>query len=225
MQHWHREHFSTHRFYADVLLSFALKFGEEELDLLEPGRDRHGYDCVLIRTGKGDPQVRYIQMKSTETAETPLANIHSQMLLKEHREVVQIRVSNQGDCTYHFLADFGRVAFLALSIAQRSTANGTDKAEADLQKILLKFRELVGGGSLPSSFREVKEQWSDIKPVKWHAFDGQLRLKRGQLWAEVLKPLARLYRTTTPDADAKIDINPRWTRKVSAKELADFIFR
>ena len=25
MQHWHREHFSTHRFYADVMLSFAKK--------------------------------------------------------------------------------------------------------------------------------------------------------------------------------------------------------
>ena len=225
MQHWHREHFSTHRFYADVLLSFALKFGEEELDLLEPGRDRHGYDCVLIRTGTGDPQIRYIQMKSTEAAETSLANIHSQMLLKEHREVVQIRISSQGDCTYHFLADFGRVAFLALSIAQRGTANATDKAEADLKKVLLKFRELVGGGSLPSSSREVREQWSDIKPVKWHAFDGQLRLKRGQLWSEVLKPLARLYRTTNTDGEAKISINPRWTRKVTAKELAEFIFR
>lgn len=225
MQHWHREHFSTHRFYADVLLSFALKFGEEELDLLEPGRDRHGYDCVLIRTGTGDPQIRYIQMKSTEAAETPLANIHSQMLLKEHREVVQIRVSNQGDCTYHFLADFGRVAFLALSIAQRGTANGANKAETDLKNALQKLRDLVGGGTMPTSFREVLEQWADIKPVKWHGFDGQLRLKRGQLWAEVLKPLARLYRTTTVDAEAKITINPRWTRKVSSKELADFIFR
>jgi hypothetical protein len=225
MQHWHREHFSTHRFYADVLLSFAQKFGEEELDLLEPGRDRHGYDCVLIRTGTGDPLIRYIQMKSTEAADTPLANIHSQMLLKEHREVVQVRISSQGDCTYHFLADFGRVAYLALNIAQRGHANGTNKVEADLKNALMKLRDLVGGGSMPASFREVLEQWSDIKPVKWHAFDGQLRPKRGQLWSEVLKPMARLYRMTTTDTEAKITINPRWTRKVGAKELADFIFR
>lgn len=51
MHHWHREHFSTHQFYADALFDFTQTFPDAELDLLESGRDRHGYDCVLIRSG------------------------------------------------------------------------------------------------------------------------------------------------------------------------------
>lgn len=226
MHHWHREHFTTHQFYADVLFDFAQTYPDEELDLLESGRDRHGYDCVLIRSGPGQPATRYVQLKSTENDDAPLVGIRGPMLLGEFREVLQIRVSEQGNCEYYFLSDFGRIAHLCLAISGRQLSDKSKTKQDDVVAALKPLGDLIGGYSPPGSYREIQAKWGQLKPKDWPIWDGQLVNARGQLWSNVLRPLASIFKAVFPDwrLDRHL-IEARWTRKIQKKRLADYIFR
>lgn len=226
MHHWHREHFSTHQFYADVLFDFAQTFPDEEIDLLESGRDRHGYDCVLIRSGEGQPKTRYIQLKSTEKDDKPLMGIHGVMLLAEHREILQIWVSEQGHCEYYFLSDFGRIAHMCLAISGKQLSEKSTSKESDVVEALKPLGELIGGFTPPASYREIQAKWGALKATDWPIWDGQLVKVRGRLWSEVLKRLASHYKGVFPDwRQDRHEIDARWTRKIPRRSLADYIFR
>lgn len=226
MHHWHREHFSTHQFYADVLFDFAQSYPDEEMDLLESGRDRHGYDCVLIRSGQGMPQTRYVQLKSTEKEDAPLMGIHGLMLLAEHREILQIWVSEQGHCEYHFLSDFGRIAHLSLAISGKQLSNRSKAKEQDVVTALKPLGELIGGFEPPASYREIQARWGKLKAGDWPIWDGQLAKVRGRLWTEVLRRLSGHFKTVFPDwRQDRHEVDARWTRKIARKNLADYIFR
>lgn len=227
MKHWHREHFSTHQFYADVLFCFATDFPDEELDLLESGRDRHGYDCVLIRPGPSTPLTRYIQLKSTEADDTDLVGVHGQMLLSEYREIVQVRVrvSPQGYCEYFFLSDFGRLAYLALAISSKQLAEKSTARQSEVVKALAGLAPLIGGFRPPNSYQEIQAQWVNLAASKWNAWDGQLRRARKQLWADVLRPLAGSYKAVFENWRERHTLNGRWTRKVSRKDLIKYLYR
>lgn len=226
MHHWHREHFSTHQFYADVLFDFAQTFPDDEVDLLESGRDRHGYDCVLIRSGEGTPQTRYVQLKSTESDNAPLMGIRGPMLLAEHREILQIWVSPQGHCEYHFLSDFGRIVHLCLAISGKQLSDKSTTKQQDVVAVLKPLGDLIPGFAPPVSYREIQGNWGKLKATDWPIWDGQLVKVRGRLWAEVLKPLAKHYKVVFPDwRQDRHEIDARWTRKIARKSLADYIFR
>jgi hypothetical protein len=226
MHHWHREHFTTHQFYADVLFDFAQTYPDEELDLLESGRDRHGYDCVLIRSGEGQPMSRYIQLKSTEKDDKPLMGIHGAMLVSEHREILQIWVSEQGHCEYYFLSDFGRIAHLALAISGKQLSDKTTAKEQDVVTALKPLGELIGGFEPPASYREIQARWGKLKAGDWPIWDGQLFKVRGRVWSEVLKRLASHYKSIFPKwREDRHEIDARWTRKIPKTQLADYIFR
>ncbi|HWA29345.1 MAG TPA: hypothetical protein VG734_27085, partial [Lacunisphaera sp.] len=214
MHHWYREHFSTHQFYAHVLYDFAQTFPDDEIDLLESGRDRHGYDCVLIRSGEGQPLTRYVQLKSTENGDADLLGIHGSMLLSEFREIVQIWVSAQGDCEYYFLSDFGRIAHLSLAISGRQLADKSPTKESRVIESLKPLGELIGGFSPPVSYREIQRIWSQLKAGDWPIWDGQLVKARGRLWCDVLRPLAAQFKAVFPDwRRDRHTIDARWTRK------------
>jgi len=226
MHHWHREHFSTHQFYADVLFDFAQTYPDEEMDLLESGRDRHGYDCVLIRFTDGQPLTRYIQLKSTENNGTPLQGIRGPMLLAEHREILQIRVSEQGHCEYYFLSDFGRIAHLCLAISGKQLSEKSATRQQDVVTALKPLGDLISGFAPPASYREIQAKWGKLKAEEWPIWDGQLFKVRGRVWAEVLKRLASHYKSVFPDwRQDRHEIDARWTRKIARKNLADYIFR
>ncbi len=226
MHHWHREHFTTHQFYADVLFDFAQTFPEEEMDLLESGRDRHGYDCVLIRSGSGQPATRYVQLKSTEKEDALLMGIHGRMLLTEHREILQIWVSTQGHCEYYFLSDFGRIAHLCLAISGKQLFEKSTSKQQAVVDALKPLGELIGGFVLPSSYREIQASWGPLKAESWPIWDGQLFKTRGKVWNDVLRPLASHYKAVFPKwRDDRHEIDARWTRKIAKKLLADYIFR
>jgi len=226
MHHWHREHFTTHQFYADVLFDFAQTYPDEEMDLLESGRDRHGYDCVLIRSGEGLPQTRYVQLKSTENENALLQGIRGPMLLAEHREILQIRVNEHGHCEYCFLSDFGRIAHLCLAISDKQLADKSTSKQQDVVSALKPLGDLISGFAPPASYREILSKWGKLKATDWPAWDGQLFKVRGQVWAEVLKRLASHYKAVFPEWRAgKYDVEARWTRKIAKKNLADYIFR
>lgn len=226
MKHWHREHFSTHQFFADVLFDFAETFPDEEMDLLESSRDRHGYDCVLIRMGTGQPATRYVQLKSTEKDDAPLVGVRGPMLLTEHREILQIWVSPQGHCEYYFLSDFGRIVHLCLAISGKQLSEKSTGKEADVIEALKPLGDLIGGFSPPTSYREIQTKWGRLKATDWPIWDGQLVKVRGRLWAEVLKRLASYYKVVFPDwRQERHEIDARWTRKITRKNLADYIFR
>lgn len=226
MKHWHREHFSTHQFYADVLFDFAQTHSDEEIDLLESGRDRHGYDCVLIRSGEGAPQTRYIQLKSTEAEDAPLTGIRGPMLLAEHREILQIRVSELGHCEYYFLSDFGRIAHLCLAISGKQLSSKSPTKQNDLVAALQPLGELIGGFVPPASYRAIQTEWGRLKPSDWPIWDGQLAKARGRAWAEVLRRLSSYYKAVFPEwRQDRLEIDARWTRKIARKNLADYIFR
>jgi hypothetical protein len=226
MHHWHREHFSTHQFYADVLLDFAQTYPDEEIDLLESGRDRHGYDCVLIRNGDGLPQVRYIQLKSTEKQEAPLHGVHGVMLLTEHREILQIRVNEHGQCEYNFLSDFGRIAHLALAISGKQLSEKSTARQPEVVAALKPLGDLLGGFEPPASYRQIQASWGKLKAGAWHNWDGLLLKARGRVWSEVLKRLASQYKFVFPEwREDRHEIDSRWTRKFTRKSLADYIFR
>ena len=226
MHHWHREHFSTHQFYADVLFDFAETFPEEELDLLESGRDRHGYDCVLIRSGTGQPATRFVQLKSTETEDAPLTGIRGPMLLAEHREIVQIRVCEQGRCEYYILSDFGRIAHLCLAISGKQMAEKSTTKQRDVVDALKPLGELIGGFTPPTSYRDIRAKWVPLKAKDWPTWDGQLAKCRGKLWNDVLRPLASHYKAVFPEwRQDRHEIDARWTRKIARKLLSDYIFR
>jgi hypothetical protein len=226
MHHWHREHFTTHQFYADVLFDFAQTYPDEELDLLESGRDRHGYDCVLIRSGPGQPATRYVQLKSTEKDDALLMGVRGQMLLAEHREILQIWVSPQGHCEYYFLSDFGRIAHLCLAIADKQRSDKSTSKQQPVVEALRPLGELIGGFQPPASYREIQAAWGPLKADSWPAWDGQLAKVRGRLWADVLRPLASHYKTVFPEwRQDRHEIEARWTRKMPKKLLADYIFR
>lgn len=226
MHHWHREHFSTHQFYADVLFDFAQTYPEEEIDLLESGRDRHGYDCVLIRSGPGTPQTKYIQLKSTEKEDAQLLGIHGPMLLTEHREIVQIWVSEQGHCEYYFLSDFGRIAHLCLSISGKQLSNKSKNKESDLVEALTPLGDLIGGFESPVSYRAIQAKWGGLKSSDWPMWDGQLAKARGRVWSDVLRRIASIYKGVFPDwREERLEVDARWTRKIPRKSLADYIFR
>ena len=226
MHHWHREHFSTHQFYADVLFDFAQTFPDEEMDLLESGRDRHGYDCVLIRSGPGQPATRYVQLKSTEKDDAPLMGVHGPMLLGEHREILQIWVSEDGRCEYYFLSDFGRMAHLCLAISGKQPSEKTATKERAVIEALKPLAELIGGFAPPTSYREIQGSWGPLKAESWPVWDGQLAKARGKLWANTLRPLASQFKAVFPDwRQERHEIDARWTRKIPRKLLADYIFR
>ncbi len=226
MHHWHREHFSTHQFYADVLFDFAETFPDEEMDLLESGRDRHGYDCVLIRSGAGQPATRYIQLKSTENDDAPLVGVRGQMLLAEHREILQIWVSKEGRCEYYFLSDFGRIAHLCLAISGKQLSEKSTVKQKEVVDALKPLGELIGGFTPPASYREIQSKWASLKADAWPIWDGQLAKARGKLWASCLRPLASHYKAVFPDwRQDKVSIDARWTRKITRKLLSDYIFR
>lgn len=226
MNHWYREHFSTHQFYADVLFDFAETFPDEEIDLLESGRDRHGYDCVLIRAGEGQPTTRYIQLKSTEKDDATLTGIHGTMLLGENREIVQIWVSADGRCEYHFLSDFGRIAHLSLAISKRRLSEKSRLREQEVVAALKPMTEFIGGFKSPGSYAEIQNRWESLKPEQWPIWDGQLKKCRGPLWARVIRPLASQFKAAFPDwRQDRHEVEARWTRKITRKYLADHIFR
>lgn len=226
MHHWHREHFTTHQFYADVLFDFAQTYPEEEMDLLESGRDRHGYDCVLIRSGPGQPATRYIQLKSTEKDDGLLMGIRGPMLLAEHREIVQIWVSPQGHCEYYFLSDFGRIAHLSLAISGKQLSEKSTSKEQSVVEALKPMDELIGGFTPPASYREIQAGWGQLKAEQWPIWDGQLAKVRGRLWANCLRPLASHFKAVFPEwRQDRHEIDARWTRKIAKKLLADYIFR
>lgn len=226
MHHWHREHFTTHQFYADVLFDFAQTYPEEEMDLLESGRDRHGYDCVLIRSGPGQPATRYIQLKSTEKDDGLLMGIRGPMLLAEHREIVQIWVSPQGHCEYYFLSDFGRIAHLSLAISGKQIFEKSTSRQQQVVDALKPLGELIGGFSPPASYREIQASWGALTADSWPIWDGQLFKSRGKVWNDVLRPLASHYKVVFPKwREDRHEIDARWTRKIAKKLLADYIFR
>jgi hypothetical protein len=226
MHHWHREHFSTHQFYADVLFDFAQTYPDEEIDLLESGRDRHGYDCVLIRSGEGQPVTRYVQLKSTENDDKPLVGIHGSMLLSEHREVVQIWVAEPGHCEYYFLSDFGRIAHLCLAISGKQLSNKSTTKEAAVVDALKPLGTLIGGFTPPASYRKIQTEWGQLKATDWPIWDGQLAKSRGRVWNDVIRPLASHFRAVFPEwRQDRHTIDARWTRKIARKLLADYIFR
>lgn len=227
MHHWHREHFSTHQFYADVLFDFAQTYPDEELDLLESGRDRHGYDCVLIRSGPGQPATRYVQLKSTEKEDGVLLGIRGTMLLTEHREILQIWVSEeQGRCEYYFLSDFGRIAHLCLAISGKQLSEKSTSKEQAVIDALKPLGELIGGFKPPASYREIQGNWGQLKAESWPIWDGQLAKSRGKLWNNVLRPLASHYKAVFPEwRETRHQVDARWTRKIARKLLADYIFR
>ncbi len=226
MHHWHREHFSTHQFYADVLFDFAQTYPDEEMDLLESGRDRHGYDCVLIRSGVGQPMSRFIQLKSTEKDDKPLMGIHGAMLLSEHREILQIWVSEQGHCEYYFLSDFGRIAHLSLAISGKQLSDKSTTREQDVVNALKPLGELIVGFDPPASYRKIQSSWAKLKAGDWLIWDGQLAKVRGRVWSEVLKRLASHYKSVFPNwREDRHEIDACWTRKIPRKSLADYIFR
>jgi len=227
MHHWHREHFSTHQFYADVLFDFAQTYPDEELDLLESGRDRHGYDCVLIRSGAGQPSTRYVQLKSTEKEDGVLMGIRGNMLLTEHREILQIWVSEKdGHCEYYFLSDFGRIVHLCLAISGKQLSEKSTSKEKVVAEALKPLEELIGGFTSPASYREIQAKWGPLKGADWPIWDGQLAKVRGKLWNSVLRPLASHFKAVYPEwrQDRHV-IDARWTRKIARKLLADYIFR
>lgn len=227
MHHWYREHFSTHQFYADVLFDFAQTFPNDEIDLLESGRDRHGYDCVLIRSGEGQPVTRYIQLKSTEKDDAPLMGIHGPMLLSEYREIVQVWVSAEhGQCEYHFLSDFGRIAHLCLAISGKQLSDKSRSKEAAVVEALKPLGELVGGFAPPVSYREIQARFGPLKAGDWPIWDGQLAKVRGRLWSDALRPLASHFKAVFPEwRQERHTVDARWTRKITRKLLADYIFR
>jgi len=226
MHHWHREHFTTHQFYADVLFDFAVTYPEEELDLLESGRDRHGYDCVLIRSGATLTATRYIQLKSTEKDDAPMLGIRGPMLLAEHREILQIWVSPQGHCEYYFLSDFGRIAHLCLAISGKQLADKATNKQQAVVEALQPLGELIGGFKPLASYREIQAVWGPLKADGWPVWDGQLTKVRGRLWNDVLRPLASHYKAVFPKwREDRHEIDARWTRKIPKKLLADHIFR
>lgn len=226
MHHWHREHFSTHQFYADVLFDFAQTFPDEEIDLLESGRDRHGYDCVLIRSGTGQPATRYVQLKSTETDDAPLTGIRGPMLLTEHREIVQIRVSEQGHCEYYFLSDFGRIAHLCLAISGKQRSEKSLTKQRDVVDALQPLADMIGGFTPPASYRAIQAQFGQLKAESWPIWDGQLVKCRGRLWSDCLRPLASHFKAVFPDwRQDRHEIDARWTRKIARKALSDYLFR
>lgn len=226
MHHWHREHFTTHQFYADVLFDFAQTYPDEEVDLLESGRDRHGYDCVLIRSGPGQPTTRYIQLKSTEKEDGVLMGIRGNMLLTEHREILQIWVSSQGHCEYYFLSDFGRIAHLSLEISGKPLSEKSKSKQEAVIDALKPLGDLIGGFSPPTSYREIQASWGPLKAESWPIWDGQLFKSRGKVWNEVLRPLASHYKAVFPKwREDRHEIEARWTRKIAKKHLADYIFR
>ncbi len=226
MHHWHREHFTTHQFYADVLFDFAQTFPEEEVDLLESGRDRHGYDCVLIRSGAAQPATRYIQLKSTEKEDGLLMGIRGTMLLTEHREILQIWVSPQGHCEYYFLSDFGRIAHLGLAISGKQLFDKSTSKQRAVIDALKPLGELIGGFTPPASYKEIQANWGPLKADSWPIWDGQLFKVRGKVWNDVLRPLASHYKAVFPKwREDRHEIDARWTRKIAKKLLADYIFR
>jgi hypothetical protein len=225
MHHWYREHFTTHQFYADVLFDFAQTYPNDEIDLLESGRDRHGYDCVLVRSGEGQPATRYIQLKSTESDDASLMGIHGSMLLSEYREVVQIWVSPNGQCEYYFLSEFGRIAHMCLAISGRQLSERSPTKEVPIVEALKPLAAL-GGLKPPASYRQIQAEWGPLKPGDWPVWDGQLAKTRGQTWNEVIRPLARHFKAVFPDWRLdRHQIDARWTRKIPRKLLADYIFR
>lgn len=226
MHHWYREHFSTHQFYADVLFDFSQTFPDGEMDLLESARDRHGYDCILIRSGDGQPQTRYVQLKSTEKDDAALTGIHGSMLLAEYREIVQVRVSEVGHCEYHFLSDFGRIAHLSLAISGKQLSDKSLAKETQVVDALRPLGSLIGGLSPPASFREIQSNWGTLKAGDWPIWDGQLAKSRARLWCDVLRPLAGHYKAVFPVWRLdRHSVDARWTRKIARKLLADYIFR
>jgi hypothetical protein len=225
MHHWHREHFSTHQFYADVLRDFAKKFPAEELDLLESGRDRHGYDCVLIRPGPSFPLTRYVQLKSTETDIADLTSVHGQMLLSEYREIARIQVSPEGECRYSFLSDFGRTAWLALAISCEGLKQDSTEREPETIVALKNLGKLTTNFTPPTTFSEVQKTWANVATSTWHPLDDKLRPDRKKLWASVLRPLALAYKKTFPKWRGRHTVNSRWMREVSRDDLITYLFR
>jgi hypothetical protein len=224
MRHWYREQFSTHQFFADLLFHFERTYPDDELDLMEPDRDRHGYDCVLIRRTKTKLLTRYVQLKSTEKANAKVTNIHSSMLLDSYREIVQVRVSPAGKCEYYVLSDIGRLVYLALSAAHDPTKAALH--ETEIKKALFHLLELMPGASLPKLLGDITPAWAAIDSSTLEKWDKLLLPATPRLWRKVIQPFIDIHTGIYPRATEKtFNLNPCWTRKILPEDLLGYLFR
>lgn len=229
MRHPYREHACTHQFCADLLRNFERECPDDELDLLESERDRHGYDLVAIKHTATGTTIRFVQMKSTETAGTDLKNVHSRMLLSRDSEIVQIKVSNTGTSEYLFFSDFGRIAYLCLSIAHGGGGGAGPAQRRALETAVISalgaINSMVPGFAPPTSLKDIQKQWTTITSAKWLPWDGQLRNKKSRLWDQVLDPLILTYKAAFPNWSDGFELNSCWARKIRPGELTRYLFR
>lgn len=225
MRHWYREPFSTYQFFADVLHEFDRCYPDDELDLLESSRDRHGYDCVLIKRSTDKMLTRYVQLKSTEKNGATIPNIHVSMVLEPYREIVQTVVSDSGKCSYHCLSDMGRLLYLALAVAGACQKSDSTSLRSELTAALSPLPKMLPTFSLPSGTDLLLSQWTKVPRDQLLAWDNALQDHLPRFWRKVVRPLTEVYRSVFPEKDRSIDLNPCWTRPVKRADLVRFLFR